>query len=127
MFFWLLICSLALLAPSFMIIFGIIFLICAPLGINYVFGYRTRRSMKNSETWKFANRLLGILWTALGTLSFGSILFIMLYLYNAPDGTIGIVGALLTLASLVLLAIPLLPVEIALNKKFDVFGNKINK
>lgn len=127
MFFWLLISSLALLSPSFMIVFGIIFLISAPKGINYVFGYRTRRSMKTHETWKFAHRLLGILWLALGVLSFSLILAPMVLLFNAPDSTIGTVGALLTLVGLVVLAIPILPVEIALNKKFDVFGHRIKK
>lgn len=124
MFFWFLITSLALLCPTFMIIFGVIFIIIAPNGINYVLGYRSRRSIKTKETWKFANRFLGIFWVILGTLSFASILVPMILLYYSQDSIIGTVGALLTLASIVILAIPILPLEMLIQKKFDVFGNK---
>ena len=127
MLFWLLITSLALLCPSIMIIFGILFVIRAPKGISYVFGYRTRRSMKNRETWKFAHKLLGILWLVLGVVSFASILTPMIFLYNSPDNIIGTVGALLTLLGLAILALPILPVERALHKNFDVFGNRCEK
>ena len=36
---------------------GLIFYLFPPPRINYFYGYRTRKSMKNKENWKFANQL----------------------------------------------------------------------
>ena len=33
-----------------------------PKEINYVYGYRTKRSMMNEETWRFANQYFGKAW-----------------------------------------------------------------
>ena len=37
-----------------MVVFGKMFMRKAPKDINYVFDYRTKRSMKSRETWAFA-------------------------------------------------------------------------
>jgi len=37
-----------------------------PKSINAIYGYRTARSMKNDETWKFAHDCCGRLWFKLG-------------------------------------------------------------
>ena len=41
-----------------------------PEKINRLVGYRSRRSMKNVETWKFANEYCGRLWWRIGWVMF---------------------------------------------------------
>ena len=48
----------------FMLIIFIIYFLYPPKKINYLYGYRTKQSMLNNETWTFANKyaakLLGL-------------------------------------------------------------------
>ena len=60
--FWIFMFAVNLLIPLVMVIFGAIFIKTAPKKINFLFGYRTERSMKNEDTWKFAHTYLGKLW-----------------------------------------------------------------
>lgn len=55
-----------LIIPIIMIIFGVISIRDVPKNINTFAGYRTERSMKNIDTWRFANRYCGALWKELG-------------------------------------------------------------
>ena len=48
-----------LLIPFTMLFFGWLLFRRTPKEINYIFGYRTKRSMRNEETWKFAINILG--------------------------------------------------------------------
>ncbi|MDH3711262.1 MAG: SdpI family protein [Cyclobacteriaceae bacterium] len=60
-------------------IVGLLFYTFPPKKINLIYGYRTRRSMRNQETWEAANRyssLLMILAGILGLLS-GSICLLL--------------------------------------------------
>ena len=57
--FWIYMLLMALLIPALMILFGRLFLNNAPRNINFAFGYRTRRSMMNMETWRFAHAYIG--------------------------------------------------------------------
>ena len=47
MAFWIFCTAMTLLVPLVMLIFGRVFLIRPPRDINGVYGYRTRRSMRN--------------------------------------------------------------------------------
>ncbi|MGO3182506.1 MAG: SdpI family protein [Aequorivita sp.] len=40
-----------------LLIVSIIYFLFPPNKINYLYGYRTRRSMKSDENWKVANKL----------------------------------------------------------------------
>ena len=40
----------------FMLIIFIIYFLYPPKKINYLYGYKTKRSMRNNETWTFANK-----------------------------------------------------------------------
>ena len=58
-----------LLIPFTMLFFGWLPFRRTPKEINYAFGYRTKRSMRNEETWKFANRYFGKVWYRCGLIS----------------------------------------------------------
>ena len=64
--FWIYMFFMVLTIPAIMIIFGRIFMKKAPEKINWVFGYRTRRSMMNKDTWAFAHKYIGRLWWICG-------------------------------------------------------------
>lgn len=55
-----------LVIPVVMLILGLIGLICPPKEPNWLIGYRTRRAMGTEESWFFAQKLRGILWSVLG-------------------------------------------------------------
>ena len=58
---------LAILAgPLVVLVLGVLFLVFAPKEANYYFGYRCAFGMGSVEAWRFAQRLAGITWTALG-------------------------------------------------------------
>lgn len=54
--FWVFMTSMELLLPLIMVGLGNYFLKGGPRQVNSMFGYRTARSMKNEDTWKFAHR-----------------------------------------------------------------------
>ena len=64
--FWLFCTASSLLIPLVMLFFGRRFLTKPPKSINSLYGYRTARSMKNQQTWDFAHRVCGKLWSRAG-------------------------------------------------------------
>ena len=48
-----------LIIPIIMILIGVITMRDIPEKVNNYVGYRTARSMKNIDTWRFANRYSG--------------------------------------------------------------------
>ena len=60
MFAFLVVCNL--LIPVSMIGFGYAFHKSPPGEINWAFGYRTKMSMKNKDTWETAHFYMGRIW-----------------------------------------------------------------
>ena len=57
--FWIFIFVCSMLMPVLMIIFGQLFQKRPPGQINSVYGYRTKMSMLNMDTWDYAHRYFG--------------------------------------------------------------------
>lgn len=64
--FWIFMFLMILIVPLAFLGIGHLFRKSAPKDINYAFGYRTKRSMMNPDTWKFAHQYIGRLWFILG-------------------------------------------------------------
>ena len=92
--------------------------------INSVFGYRTERSMKNSDTWDFAHRYAGKIWLRLGWVSTVGTVLAMLPLIGKPPDTIGTWGAVITFLLLIPLCAVVPMTEWALRQNFDDFGRR---
>ena len=60
--FWIFMLIMVLLIPLTMLFFGWLLFRKIPKEINYVYGYRTKRSMMNEETWRFANQYFEKAW-----------------------------------------------------------------
>lgn len=58
--------SITVLLSLTMIGFGHIFIKRPPKNINALYGYRTRMSCLNEDTWKFAHRYSGQVWSKSG-------------------------------------------------------------
>ena len=119
--FWL-ICDLFI--PLVMIVVGRMTWKHCPKNINSLIGYRTTRSMKNMDTWKFAHEYCGKLWWKLGWLIM--ILTVLMYipLYQGNDNMIGIAGVVLITIQCTVLIISIYPTEKALKEHFTDDGTR---
>lgn len=122
--FWVFMLIMVLLVPASMIGFGRLFMKSAPKEINSTFGYRTRRSMMNMETWKFAHAYFGKMWFIWGLiLLIPSVVGMCLALGKGID-TVGTVGAMIVAVQMVPMVGAIFPTERALKKTFDEQGRR---
>lgn len=120
--FWIFMLVMDILIPFTMIVFGCFFKKNAPKDINYLFGYRTKMSMKNKDTWEFAHLYIGNLWLKIGWI----LLFIsfvgMLLVIRKSENIIGTAGGIICNVQLIFLVGTIFPTEAALKKMFDKNG-----
>ena len=121
--FWIFMLIMTLLCPITMIILGHRYMNNPPESINPKSGYRTSRSMKNLETWSFAQQHFGRLWFILGIITGVLSIIPMALVYGKGTSVIGTCGGLVVLAQMIPLGVvPFILTERALSKKFDEFG-----
>ena len=96
----------------------------APKDINHTFGYRTKRSMMNKDSWKFAHAYIGKRWFICGLILMPISVAIMVFVLGKGTDTVGMVGAILTVVQMVLMIGTIIPTEYALNKNFDKLGRR---
>ncbi len=109
--------------PLCMLIGGFIMKYHPPKSINYVFGYRTRRSTLSQETWDFAHTCCGKLWIKIGIISL--ILSVAIQIpFIKSEQALSILTTVLSIAQIVLIIISIIPVERALKRTFDDKGNR---
>ena len=113
-----------LLIPLTMLLFGWLFFRRTPKEINYVFGYRTKRSMRNEETWKFANQYFGKVWYLCGLLSAPLSVIAIAIVFRKGTETVGTVGGIITMIQMIPLAGVIITTEIALKNNFGENGRR---
>lgn len=113
-----------LMLPLTMIGFGRYFYKQAPGEINSVFGYRTKWSMKNRDTWRFAHKHIGKTWKALGLVLLVASSLAMVFLLGQETEQVGRIGSLITGIQVVLMIGSIFPTESALKHTFDEKGQK---
>ncbi len=118
MWFWLFMLCSGILIPLTMIIGGRMMWKHCPKEINGFIGYRTKRSMKNKDTWKFAHEYCGKLWWRIGWIVLVPSLVVYIPIYGTTDNRIGIVGGIVMLIQVIVLICSMLPTEIALKRTF---------
>ena len=122
--FWIFMLIMVLLIPLTMLFFGWLLFRKTPKEINYVYGYRTKRSMMNEETWRFANQYFGKAWYLCGLISVPlSVVAITLVLGKGTE-TVGTIGGIITMLQMIPLVGAIIPTEIALKKNFDENGKR---
>lgn len=95
-----------------------------PKDINGLIGYRTSRSMKSKEAWKFAHEYCGKLWWGIGWIMLIPSIIIHIPFYRATYDTIGLVGGILITSQIIILIGSVFPTEKALKRTFTDNGIK---
>ncbi len=122
MWFWLFVVSCDILIPVVMIIAGRMMWKHPPKNINNTTGYRTNRSMKNMDTWKFAQEHCGRLWWKIGWIVLVPSIIVHIPVYGKAARSIGIVSLILLIVQLILLIGSIFPTERALKRTFTDAG-----
>lgn len=111
-----------LIVPLTMLLFGVLMLRRPPKEIGGLFGYRTRRSMKNQQTWDFAHHLCGKIWTVVGAALLVVCAALQILFMRVNPDRFSFLTELLSYAQIAVLLLSIVPVERALKKHFDDNG-----
>lgn len=123
MWVFMLVCNL--IVPAVMFFFGRRFLKKPPMERNNLYGYRTTRSMRNQETWDFAQRRMGEVWRKTGLVMLPLAVLGQALTLLAPTAESMCLWSLVpTSIEVVALATTIFPVERALKRNFDENGNR---
>ena len=95
-----------------------------PKNINGLVGYRTTRSMKNMDTWKFANEHCGRLWYKMGLFMFAFSVLVSVLLLRTNDNTYSMISLIFVLLQCIILIVSIIPTELALKKMFYEDGTR---
>ena len=124
MWFWWFMFICNLMIPLLMIFLGRWMWKHCPQSINWVLGYRSKRSMKNMDTWKFAHEYCGKLWWKLGWITLIPTIAIQIPFFHSNEDVVGIVGGIICTIHTILLIVSIFPTEAALKKTFHEDGTR---
>lgn len=113
-----------LLVPVVVIVTGRIMWKHYPKNINGLVGYRTTHSMKNMDTWKFANEHCGRLWYKMGLFMLAFSVLVSVLLLRTNDNTYSMISLIFVLLQCIILIVSIIPTEFALKKMFYEDGTR---
>ncbi len=114
---WLMMTISYLVIPFAMLITGILYMKRPAKTINWMYGYRTQRAMKDQETWDFAQQYFGKVCRRLGMSLTIFVVILMLYVIGRDEKTLGTVGMIMGIVEVSTLVYVLTPTERALKKR----------
>ena len=117
-FWWFMLCCNVLISVA-MILGGWFMWKHCPKKINPVSGYRSARSQKNLDTWKFANENCGKRWWTIGWIMLFPTIIVQIPFYGKSDGVIGWAGLVICVVECVVMLVSILPTEKALKNTFN--------
>ena len=94
----------------------------SPKKINSVVGYRSKRSMINMDTWKFAHENCGKRWWKIGWIMLVPTILIQIPVYGKSDDLIGWIGVGICIVECTILLVSIIPTEKALKEAFTEDG-----
>ena len=113
-----------LLIPVVVIVTGRIMWKHYPKNINGLVGYRTTLSMKNMDTWRFANEHCGRLWYKMGLFMLAFSVLVSVLLLRTNDNTYSMISLIFVLLQCIILIVSVIPTELALKKMFYEDGTR---
>ena len=122
MLFWWIMLICDLIIPIVMLISGRMMWKHCPKRINNIVGYRTARSMKNMDTWKFAHNYCGKLWWKIGWVMIIPSALIHILLCHSDNNTIEFAGLILVAIQCFVMVVSIYPTEKALKTHFNNDG-----
>lgn len=114
---WLVMSISYLIIPMAMLITGILYIKRPAKTMNWMYGYRTQRAMKDQEAWNFAQNYFGKVCTRLGMCLTIFVAILMLYVFGQSVETLEAVGMILAIVEVITLVYALTPTERALKKR----------
>ena len=125
MWYFLFICSL--LIPISLIVFGYLMWKKTPQEINYTYGYRTDKSMRNIDTWNYANKLCGKIMFIMGLIITIPTTIVEVLYYGCENNTLSIIILAIVGIQIILMLLIIPVIECSLNRKFDKDGNLLTR
>ncbi len=122
MAYWIYMLTMTMIIPVIMIIIGIVFAKRYPAKINHISGYRTRMSMKNMDTWKYAHQVFSRLWFRCGIVLLPVTMICMLFFIGRSIDVISYGGLLITMIQLAVMILTIPVTEHALHQRFHEDG-----
>lgn len=122
MLFWCYMFISCLLMPIICIVAGRIMWKHYPKKINRFCGYRTKYSMINDNTWKFAHNYCGKLWWKIGWISFLITFIAEIFTVNSRENVISTVGGVIVALQIIALLMSIFATEKKLRKTFSEDG-----
>lgn len=119
---WIMILCCDLLMVPIVVVCGYAMLKCASKQISALGGYRSKRSMKNSETWRFANQYCGKLWIRLGLGMLIPSVLVHIPFRNSSETVLAILCVVVESIQIAVVIGSILFVEKALKKQFTDAG-----
>ena len=110
-FWWFMLICDTMIIPLVMVIAGRMMWKHCPKHINGMSGYRTARSMKNMDTWKFAHDYCGKLWWKTGWAMMIPTALLHIPLYHSDKDTIGFAGLILMTIQCLIMVASIYPTE----------------
>lgn len=124
MWFWWLMLACNIIVPFITIFTGWFMWKRPPKEINRIIGYRTKRSMYNNDTWKFAHNFCGKLWWIMGWIILGISVAVLIPFIHSTYLTIGVAVLVSVAVQCLILVLSIIPTEIALKKTFFDNGTR---
>ena len=122
MFWFILLSDLSI--PLMMIVLGMIMIKRPPKTINRFVGFRTKRSMKNQDTWQFAHKHCGRSWLILGLILVIPTAAAHIPFYHSSENTLSIVSCIVLTIQLIALLLSAVSTNLALKKNFHTDGSR---
>ena len=97
-----------------------------PKEINSIYGYRTKRSTRNIDTWNYANKLCGKIMFVMGIITIPTII-VEAYYYGKELEAVSISVNIIVGIQLILMLSMIPFVEYSLNKNFDSDGKLLTR
>ena len=124
MWFWWFVLVSDLLVPVVQIVAGWMMWKHYPQSINNLYGYRTKLSKKNQDTWKFAHEHCGRLWWKVGLVLLVLTVGVHIPFYGADEDTIGNLCLIVTCVQMAALIGSIFPTQWALKRTFNEDGTR---
>lgn len=118
MFFWLFLLICNMLLPVIMMIAGRAMWKHCPKEINSIYGYRTKRSMLNQDTWRFAHEYCGKLWYRIGAILLIATILAFLPFTNSSEQVTGMIGLIPCIVQCIAMILSVLLTESALKRTY---------
>jgi len=121
---WISVSVSVLLIPIIILIIGFWFSKKPPENINHLLGYRTARSMKNEQTWAFAQKYTGKVFKFSVIIILVLSIILMLLVLGKDEKVVANCGTVICVLQVVMILVSIIPVECALKKNFNDDGTK---